>query len=78
LAQGLSIPLPGQDAPSRAATPVEPYRPAVSPFRTESLSEQWSPATNPPQAGNAHGNCKDAATKMAEQSPSPPTPVACY
>jgi hypothetical protein len=77
-AQGLSFPLPGEGEPS-AAQPTPPASgPAVSPFRTESLSEQWNPQTNPPALRNPGSNCKDAATKMAEQSPTPPTSFACY
>ncbi|HVV91980.1 MAG TPA: hypothetical protein VHD15_01050 [Hyphomicrobiales bacterium] len=77
-AQGLSFPLPGEGAPPSGPTQVEPYRPAVSPFQTESLSEQWNPKTNPIQGRDNRGNCKDAATKQSEQSPTPPTSVACY
>jgi len=76
-AQGLSFPLPGEGA-SSAGQPTPSSPPAVSPFRTESLSEQWNPQTNPPALRNPGSNCKDAATKMAEQSPTPPTSFACY
>jgi hypothetical protein len=74
--QGLAIPFGGgSDSPS--AAPAQPYRPAVSPFRAETLSEQWSGSTNPLPGRNTSGACKDAATRQAEQSPSPPTPVTC-
>jgi hypothetical protein len=77
-AQGLSFPLPGQEVPPSSVQQTEPYRPAVSPFETESLADQWNPRTNPPQGRVTTGACKDAATKLAEQSPSPPTAVTCY